>query len=363
MTPNGLDAAADAAMAAALADLPDGADTAASDPWDDTPVEGTVVDGTQLAVTPDTNLQPCTREEAEALVEKARGAITTLTDTMWEIIHRQAWVPLGYDSPQQFFVKEFADQNSGGMSKVHAYRVARVIGFLYGLYERLGDDAEAVDITERALRAIPRGRDGINDVALLDSITDALGDDYTVADVQKVVNDQVKAAREKFKPAPADTPDLDQLAERLRALQIDPSVLTGMQAEQDDWDSDDGDEHPEGHSHDGGKTFHHHDDDPSDSWEDPPTVKAGIGASSGGGVTLDTHTSPDAAYGAAKDAATAATAIATLAGLTDQLDQMIGLFTPAEIDQLPAWAAALRACADALDGYEHDIVEIDINDM
>ncbi|MFJ9379348.1 hypothetical protein [Streptomyces sp. NPDC101455] len=98
---------------------------------------------------------PCTPEYARSLTERALQLSDELDDTLTEIVRVRAWEPLGYRDPSEYVRKEFTQS-----SRSHRYRLARFAAFLHQLTERIGDEALELELTERALRAVPKERDG-----------------------------------------------------------------------------------------------------------------------------------------------------------------------------------------------------------
>lgn len=216
------DAAADAALAAALGDTPaptppTNGPTPPSGPAE--AMEGDVLTGQSVDTRGDSEVEPCTAEEARSLVDRARSAITTISETMDAILRRRAWIPLGYDNPSDFWVKEFGPSSENpAFSRSHVYRTARILGIIYGIQTRLNDADLSVAISEYALRSLPRGESGENDEALMDSIAAGVNDlpeGFSPSDVQDVVNEKVAAAREAFageRPEMPTPPIADRLA-------------------------------------------------------------------------------------------------------------------------------------------------------
>lgn len=228
------DAAADAALAEVLGEPPAADDGGG---WD--AAEAEILSGDVPARRGEGEVADCTADEARALVGKAIAAIMTINETMEAIIRRRAWLALGYDDPRTFWIKEFGPKSENpAFSVAQVYRTARVLGLVYEIQQRLGDAEVVVSITERALRSIPAGPEGVNDVALVDAIEAGvaqLGDDFTPEDVQDVVDKTVQRARQAYA---ADQPEMPKgdLAARLDALGLSPSSLTADDLGDDDAD-------------------------------------------------------------------------------------------------------------------------------
>lgn len=394
-----LDAAADAALAAALADTPTGGapaavpplepDTAAGDETgEDAPVDVVAQPVTDLA-NPDGEPWPqLDATEAKKLVKKARAAIQTLHEVMLDIIRGRAWLALGYDDPQQFWRAEFGGDD-GGYSRAHLYRTARMLGLLYSLYERIGDDTAAIDITERALRALPRGTDGDADARLVDDIAagvDALGDGYTADDVKAVADRVVEEAirRHDNETTPTDR-DLSAagIAERLAALGLDaPPGMTGGGGGDARWDAlPDEDRHRGGHDADdvdwgdntgsvkpAKKPSEHFDDvhDPTNKNPmpfGPPSAAAGgtvealMGDGDTGEVVLDADTRDRLM--AAKIAGDVFKALATVSNYAAEFPAILDMLNGDEVAQLQDWADGLRRVADLVDQWDEENTTVD----
>ncbi|MEV8335637.1 hypothetical protein [Streptomyces niveus] len=115
---------------------------------------------------------PCTPEYARELTEKALNLADELDGTMRQIVRVRAWVPLGYQDPHEYVLREFTQS-----SRAHRYRLARFAAFAHQLTERLGDDALELQLTERALRQVAPDRDSSVLKALESRLTDPDGEE------------------------------------------------------------------------------------------------------------------------------------------------------------------------------------------
>lgn len=156
------------------------------------------------AVDPD---QPalCSVDEAKALVTDLRASLEQFDRTITAIMATRAWKALGYQSPSQFVLAELGPDKEdpdapGRVSRSHAYRLARLALFLYGLAERIGDEAYALELSERTMRSIPAGRGGENDKTMLDRVEAAIGerDNYEPAEAQEIVDGVIADARQEL---------------------------------------------------------------------------------------------------------------------------------------------------------------------
>lgn len=374
-----LDELVEAALAGALGDVPvgdppaepvRGASTAADgdlggflDNDVDAEVhEGAVLDGggTVAATGDAAEVEVCSEAEARELLDRARQAIETLDQTMTQIVRRRAWIPLGYDNPQQFWIREFGP--GSGYSRQHLYRTARVLSLLYGLTERLGDDAAALDITERSLRALPAGKGG--DDELIDQIASAveqLGDGATPDSIQQAVDETLLAAKKEAtrtkQREETSLVDLEQLAGQLSALGIDPSMLHTSDDEPVSGPSGGrwGNPADHNHDHDGhdadhehGPHTHTHDDDDWDTTSDGDAEDVDDGPV--GGTTLDEVDGGDTGWRTsyAIDLVNLTKALDLLSVIEPNLAVSLPVATPAQITAYKDQVAILRNVADQL---------------
>lgn len=303
--------------------------------------------GSEVDKASEADLPACTRDEAEQLVSRARAAISELDAAMTDIIRRQAWLALGYETPQKFWLTEFGrtDERPGGFSRAHLYRTARVLGVLYGLYERLGDDALAINISERALREIPRN-DGDADVELLDAIgnrVEQLGDDYTPDDIQQAVNEEISAARDRLNNTSPAEMSTDDLADQLESFGFDASQLRGG-------DNTGGDGGGGGDLGDDDL-----DDDPTEQ-ENPPQPAAPDGE----GVEL---TQMESGLGSGPlHVANIRRSIVLLCEAGDELDDVMSLMTAAELAELSDSAEAAIKVLESIRNHDDDRpMEVDLD--
>lgn len=304
--------------------MSDAADAAVDEVLDESAVEGVVVGDEMVAAASDNTVIACTAEEAKSLVERARAAISELHTTMTEIIRRRAWEPLGYDEPRSFWIAEFGPSSENpAMQKSQLYRTARVVAILYQLSETLGDDALAVNISERALRAIPTGSKGANDVDLMEHIQARV--EGGEEDVQAVVDEEIAAAQEKF-----------------------AKKKSGGDAEFDDPES-----------------------------EETAAQADRMGAGTTGGAA--TFESVEGQGGTLSDGGPSASAdeiamvgrlgnlrrgLQLLAGVGADAEDLVGQMSRSEVDDLQAMTAAARAAIEAISGAgaddDDDVLEIDL---
>ncbi|MGW0670618.1 hypothetical protein [Streptomyces sp. NPDC002746] len=127
---------------------------------------------------------PCTPEYARTLTERALHLADELDGTMTEIVRVRAWVPLGYQDPREYVLKEFTQS-----SRAHRYRLARFAAFAHQLTECLGDDALELQLTERALRQVAPSRDN----ELINSLESRLADAGSPEEADEVVNETLRA--------------------------------------------------------------------------------------------------------------------------------------------------------------------------
>ena len=145
---------------------------------------------------------PCSKPEAEELVERAIAAAETFYDTVVEIIRRQAWVPLGYANPRDLMLRSLggtAVNPSTGKpySRSHVHRMARVSWMLWAISERTGVDPGDLEIPERTLRELGGGMSA--DLELVDTISDRVAasiadKNASPDDVQDVLNSTLSEA-------------------------------------------------------------------------------------------------------------------------------------------------------------------------
>ncbi|MFF1716520.1 hypothetical protein [Streptomyces sp. NPDC058268] len=166
---------------------PDQALESASSPETSTVIHGVVSDD------PGT---PCTPEYARDLTNRALRLADELDGTLQEIVRVRAWEPLGYRDPREYVLKEFTQS-----SRPHRYRLARFAAFVHQMTERLGDDALELQLTERALRQIPAGRDP----EVLDALESRLAD---TGDPEQADETVARTLREHSRNAPPPDEDM-----------------------------------------------------------------------------------------------------------------------------------------------------------
>lgn len=197
------DASAEAVSAAATDD--DAPETPPG--WAASPepgVAGIIDAAVPAGLSPAVETEPlCDADTARDLVTQMWEGLEQFDNAFQEVIRLRAWEPLGYPTPREFVLAEFGptDGEEGRVSRTHAFRLARLAMFLYGLTDRLGDEAAALELSERALRAIPGGRGGENDALLLDRIESRigeLGDDASQEASQQVVDEVLAQARREI---------------------------------------------------------------------------------------------------------------------------------------------------------------------
>ncbi|MFE3629446.1 hypothetical protein [Streptomyces goshikiensis] len=187
---------------------------------------------------------PCTPEYARELTTKAAQLADQLDDTMQEIVRVKAWVPLGYRDPRQYVLAEFTQS-----SRSHRYRLARFAAFAHGMSERLGDEALELQITERALREVPQGRD--------DQVLNALESRLAETDNPKEANEAVKATlREHSRNAPPPEEDMWDGETAEPSSRPGGGGQASPRADDDGWGADDGFD-PDGFEDDGAQTSVH----------------------------------------------------------------------------------------------------------
>ena len=145
---------------------------------------------------------PCSKPEAEELVERAIAAAETFYDTVVEIIRRQAWVPLGYANPRDLMLRRLGGTTvnpSTGKpySRSHVHRMARVSWMLWAISDRTGVDPGDLEIPERTLRELGGGMSA--DLELVDTISDRVAasisdKDASPDDVQDVLDSALSEA-------------------------------------------------------------------------------------------------------------------------------------------------------------------------
>lgn len=188
--------AVDEALAHALSDAPAAQQETAPH---------TVVESTQ---------GPATREEAQALVARARTSATTFVETMKEILDRQAWRPLGYADPRSFVRAEFKDISAYTGSYVR--RMSNIAWLLWAIAEGTNVDVLHVDVPDKLLKQIPGGQNNENHEKLVETIVgrvqEAGGDDAEVPaeQVQSIITDTMEETIETgevpLAPAPQEAP-------------------------------------------------------------------------------------------------------------------------------------------------------------
>lgn len=309
--------------------------------------------------------EPCSEDEARALVKRARKTLTSLHDTFAEIISRRAWVALGYENPTTFWLTEFADEkidgaHGGGYSRVHLARTARVLGLLFGLHELIGDEALAISVSERSLRAIGNGADE-RLLALAAENIKSLPEDRTPDDLQGAMDRAVEAMRKDAEEAKASAkvdippPSMDDLMSRLASIGMGPAVPDPNRPPTDDDDDDEG--------FGAGNRAQSADLPGWDDDADMPDDRKGF---SGGGVGLDStqtgvqlETAPvtinvnSAQMLAATERSSVTRGITSLAESTITPEEMVAALSADERDavgaRLPAAVAFLNGLQDALD--------------
>lgn len=228
---------ADDALNAVLAETDESANPA---PDEGTSPAAPPQDGTVEATTA-TSEPLCDEDQARDLVSQVRSALEQFDNAIQAIIRLRAWEPLGYDNPRDFVLAEFGPTDdpdaSGRVSRVHAYRLARLAMFMYGLSTRIGDEAAAVELSERALRSLPSGTGGENDLEVLERVESRvadLGHDPSPDEAQQLLDEELTKARAEIADggslggSAADGDDTDVLdPDRLASLGIDPESLTG----------------------------------------------------------------------------------------------------------------------------------------
>lgn len=193
---------------------------------------------TALAVDEPTHtLEPlCDADTARDLVSQVRQALEQFDNAIQAIIRLRAWEPLGYDNPREFVLAEFGPTDDpdtpGRVSRVHAYRLARLAMFMYGLSTRLGDEAAALELSERALRSLP-SKGGETDLAVLERVeqrVSELGYDPSPEEAQRLLDEELAKARDEIAEhghlrGKDDDGDDDFDEDRLAGLGIDPDDL------------------------------------------------------------------------------------------------------------------------------------------
>lgn len=219
--------AADTAVEEVLGET-DGSDVSVADPAEHHPGEVEAAESSASL---------CSAQEATDLVAKVKDALAQFDDAIQAIIRLRAWEPLGYPSPRELVLGEFGPiedpEASGRVSRVHAYRLARLAMFMYGLSQRLGDDEVALEVSERALRSVPAGAGGENDMQILERIeerVDEVGGEVSSEQAQEFVNEELQKARQEIAAhgsldGTGEDPDQALDPDRLAALKIDPESL------------------------------------------------------------------------------------------------------------------------------------------
>lgn len=149
----------------------------------------------------------CSEDDARALVDEVKAALAQFDSSMQRIVELRAWEPLGYANPRDFVMSEFGPRPGSDedhrVSRQHAYRLARLAMFMYGLSVRLGDGV-AFDLSERALRSLPQGLDGANDLVVLDRVqqrweqAQESGEDVTEESAQQILDEELSKARQQI---------------------------------------------------------------------------------------------------------------------------------------------------------------------
>lgn len=244
---------ADDALAEVMGETPDSPSEPAEDVFD-----AFTDDTSPVSLVPDSEaaVEPlCDEETARGLVKQVQDALEQFDNGIQKIIRLRAWEPLGYASPREFVLAEFGpsdDPDAGGrVSRVHAYRLARLAMFMYGLSTRLGDEAAALDISERALRSLPSGQGGENDLVVLDRLEQRmaeLGHPASKEEAEQALGDLLSEARSELAEHGSlrtkdDDWDEDFDDDRLASLSIDPDDLaadsTGVPEDPDGFDLND----------------------------------------------------------------------------------------------------------------------------
>lgn len=186
--------AADAALDAAVANLPDSSEG----------VDGEVA---ELSST------PCNEDEARALIHKAKSAANQLEAAVIELLQRRAYVALGYASPREMIVREFSNsitnpRTGKPLTDNYLHRVARVMMLLWQVAEVTGVDMAELRLSEGTLRQVSRDVGGVNDVDLLDVIGERVAEleDPNVDNVNATVESTVREAAGSDVPLKPSTP-------------------------------------------------------------------------------------------------------------------------------------------------------------
>lgn len=351
---------ADEALAAALGDTPTveqdtPADSEAGDSEAHTPADVDVdaEPGTDVTPAGEDALVPdeqwlCSADEARALADRARAAITELDTSLREIVERRAWEPLGYASPKEFVLAELGPGAPGGKSRAQAYRLARVAMFFYGLAEAFGEDSTLLDISERSLRAIPPGPNGENDEVLTERVGQRLAalSDPTEDQAQQVWDEEVTRARDEYQSTGRLSRDDSEGGwsgggggggnggggwdnpqdEQYQDDDFDLSHITGGSTDSDDEDSEDEDS-----------------DDGKPEWETKGTSRLdfvdayGVGES----ASNDTHAYLEAL-------GTLMEALAAVAAASQHLPDIVEYATDEQITQAAQMAHTTKDMTDAL---------------
>lgn len=204
----------------------------------------------------------CDEATALGLVEQVRSALEQFDHGIQQIVRLRAWEPLGYESPREFVLAEFGPSDDasgeGRVSRVHAYRLARLATFMYGLASMVGDEV-AFDVTERSIRALPQGPDGENHQILSERIAARieqrkaeLGEVPPHEEVQQITDEEFARAKEEIaqrgqlRRAGDEADDADDFDYgRLDSIAVDPSALSedpiGQPFDGDGYADDEGD--------------------------------------------------------------------------------------------------------------------------
>lgn len=152
----------------------------------------------------DDDLPPtCTMDQAVQMTDEMRAGLLTFDTALSQAMATRAWKRLGYATPRDFVLTELGPAKAGEVdgksrvSRAHAYRLARVAVLLYELARRIGEEAYSLELTERAIRAIPAKYDG----QMLDRMEDAFaskGGDLNAEDAKDVVDGVITDARKEL---------------------------------------------------------------------------------------------------------------------------------------------------------------------
>lgn len=286
----------------------------------------------------------CTADEARGMVDEMRVALDQLDRSLSRIMETRAWKALGYSSPAQFVMAELGpdpeDKDNGRVSKRHAYRLARLAMFLYGLAERLGaQDNYPFELSERMLRSIPTGPGGVNDQVLLDRVQQRVDEmtDPTEDDVQAILDDEITRARSEIQQEGklSDDPDDSPTGGSGEGMADDP--LAGMNM--GDLGEFEDDTHPEPSGNPSNRTGGDHSDsaDEATEWEG-----AGQGSLSRDGVasSYGNDTATEESMTAAATLREMLTMFARLPDMQEHLPGVLEYASVTELDDLIAQTTA-----------------------